>query len=259
MIGIYKITNKVNNNSYIGQSVNIEKRWERHKISYKNEFDHNYNNHLYRAMRKYGLENFTFEIIEICNQEELNNKERYYIEKYDTFFNGYNLTLGGDSAVGKIDSKESIIGVIYDLENTIMSHQDIAEKWNMSREMVQGINTGRYWKHNRKYPIQDPRAQFLRRGITKTREKAKCLDCGKDISYGALRCVSCENMRRQMEHKMPVDREELKQLIRTLPFTTIGNKYNVSDNAIRRWCEKYNLPKKAREIKQYTDEEWTNI
>ena len=97
MIGIYKITNKVNNNSYIGQSVNIEKRWERHKISYKNEFDHNYNNHLYRAMRKYGLENFTFEIIEICNQEELNNKERYYIEKYDTFFNGYNLTLGAFS------------------------------------------------------------------------------------------------------------------------------------------------------------------
>ena len=125
--------------------------------------------------------------------------------------------------------------------------------------MVQGINTGRYWKHNRIYPIQNSNAQFLRRGITTIRKKGKCVDCGKDISYGAVRCINCENKHRVSKNKIPVSREELKNLIRTMPFTTIGNKFGVSDNAIRKWCDKYNLPRKAREIKIYTDEEWDSI
>jgi len=58
---------------------------------------------------------------------------------------------------------------------------------------------------------------------------------------------------------MVLTREELKQLIRTMPFTRIGEKYKVSDNTIRKWCEKLNLPKKASVIKQYSDEEWSKI
>ena len=54
-------------------------------------------------------------------------------------------------------------------------------------------------------------------------------------------------------------RKELKDLIRTLPFTQIAKKYNVSDNAIRKWCDKFNLPRKTTEIKQYSDEEWSKI
>jgi uncharacterized protein YjcR len=57
----------------------------------------------------------------------------------------------------------------------------------------------------------------------------------------------------------PVTREELKQLIRTTPFTKIGEKYNVSDNAIRKWCIQYNLPTKKTEIKKYSNEEWEKI
>lgn len=58
---------------------------------------------------------------------------------------------------------------------------------------------------------------------------------------------------------MPVTREELKQLIRTMPFTQIGQKFGYSDNAIRKWCIKLNLPSKVKEIKQYTEEEWAKI
>ena len=58
---------------------------------------------------------------------------------------------------------------------------------------------------------------------------------------------------------MRVSREELKTLIRTLPFLQIGEKFNVSDNTIRKWCDKYNLPRKASEIKKYSDEEWNLI
>lgn len=54
-------------------------------------------------------------------------------------------------------------------------------------------------------------------------------------------------------------REELKQLIRNTPFTTIGKIFGISDNAIRRWCNYYSLPRRAKDIKTISDEDWINI
>ena len=88
MIGIYKITNTLNNMCYIGQSKNISKRWNNHKSVYDNENSHGYNYYLYRAMRKYGIENFTFEIIEECDIDSLNEREIYWINYYDSYNNG---------------------------------------------------------------------------------------------------------------------------------------------------------------------------
>lgn len=98
MTGIYKILNMVNNKIYIGQSVNIRRRWNNHKSNAFNTTCKSYNSHLYRAIRKYGLENFSFEVIEECPKDRLNEREKYYIE----FFNsndpdhGYNETNGYD-------------------------------------------------------------------------------------------------------------------------------------------------------------------
>ena len=58
---------------------------------------------------------------------------------------------------------------------------------------------------------------------------------------------------------MLVSREELKKLVRTKSFLEIGRMYGVSDNAIRRWCDKFNLPRKKNEIKKYTDAEWQEV
>ena len=84
-----------------------------------------------------------------------------------------------------------------------------------------------------------------------------CIDCGKEISKGAIRCISCEQARRHCEK--PITREELKKLIRNTPFTRIGEQFGVSDNAIRKWCDSYNLPRKVSDIKKYTNEEWNKI
>ena len=71
-------------------------------------------------------------------------------------------------------------------------------------------------------------------------------------------CIDCgEQARRHCEK--PITREELKKLIRNTPFTRIGEQFGVSDNAIRKWCDSYNLPRKVSDIKKYTNEEWNKI
>lgn len=91
-------------------------------------------------------------------------------------------------------------------------------------------------------------------------KKYYCLDCGKEISAHSLRCQQCANKQNIIpEEKMPITRIELKKLIRNTPFTSIGKLYNVSDNAVRKWCIKYNLPSKKKEINKYTDEEWCKL
>ena len=55
------------------------------------------------------------------------------------------------------------------------------------------------------------------------------------------------------------DRDTLKNLIRTTSFLQIGKKYNVSDNAVRKWCIAYNLPSKVSIIKTISDEDWLQI
>lgn len=87
---IYKITNKVNGKSYIGQTrYTLEFRWKQHQHKMDNTYFHN-------AIRKYGADNFSCEILEECEVSDLNSREIFYIAKYNTFKEGYNLTIGGD-------------------------------------------------------------------------------------------------------------------------------------------------------------------
>lgn len=93
--GIYKITNKINGKAYIGQSVNIYARWYQHKNSADDTPFH-------RAIKKYGAEMFEWEILEECLPEQLDEREKHYVEKYNTYIcaensQGYNLTPGGGS------------------------------------------------------------------------------------------------------------------------------------------------------------------
>lgn len=88
-------------------------------------------------------------------------------------------------------------------------------------------------------------------------EKNLCIDCHKEIDSKAVRCVECSNLFKQTTPRP--SREELKVLIRTLPFTEIGKKYGVTDNSIRKGCLRVNLPILKRQIKKYTNDEWNNI
>jgi hypothetical protein len=95
---VYKITNTVNGKIYIGITKQIIKRIGNHIYYFKNPNSNN-NSYLHKALRKYGLENFTIEILEVCNSlEELNNKEVYWISNFQSTNSilGYNLDSGGN-------------------------------------------------------------------------------------------------------------------------------------------------------------------
>ena len=113
---IYCITCLVNNKQYIGQTKqkNHKKYFYKHLYNaYKDESQKN--RVIYRAIRKYGKENFKWEIIDYCNSKQhLDEMEKYYINKFGTYINflnskGYNCTLGGDGGKGSKWSDESKI------------------------------------------------------------------------------------------------------------------------------------------------------
>lgn len=92
---IYKITNNLNNKVYIGKTnLSIEERFRQHYLDSKKQ--HSKNRPLYKAIQKYGIENFSIESIEQCSTEEASDREIYWIEYYQSYQKGYNATKGGD-------------------------------------------------------------------------------------------------------------------------------------------------------------------
>ena len=91
--GIYKITNQVTKECYIGQSVDISKRWKDHAKCGLG-IDTPAGNKLYKAMQTYGIWNFSWEVLEQCSKDLLDEKEKYYIDLYDSYNFGYNSNTG---------------------------------------------------------------------------------------------------------------------------------------------------------------------
>ena len=89
---------------------------------------------LYQAMRRYGIENFSFEVIEECDVVELNDREKYYIQKYNTLETGYNMSLK-NNYYQKINWK--IANEIIDkLMNTTLSGEEIATEYSVSDSLI---------------------------------------------------------------------------------------------------------------------------
>ena len=91
--GIYKITNLLTEQCYIGQSVNISDRWKQH-CKCGLGIDASATNKLYNSMQKDGVWNFTFELLEQCSKENLNQKEKFWIEMYQSNKFGLNIMKG---------------------------------------------------------------------------------------------------------------------------------------------------------------------
>lgn len=251
MIGIYKITNLINQKCYIGQSTHVSQRLQRHKSLAFYESGDKYYNHLYCSIRKYGLENFSFEVIEECTKDKLNEREIYWIKFYDATNpeKGYNTSFGGQGSITPFKVKEDMLKqIILDLKFSHLTINDIAKKYSLHSNTITNINQGHCWRQESEdYPLRKPLKKEL----------FFCAKCGKEISRSATYCLECYHLLQRGLNKPT--REELKNLIRIKPFTQIGIQYNVTDNAVRKWCDAENLPRTKKEIKSYSDDEWQKI
>ena len=96
MIHIYKITNKITNKIYIGQtSRTLEQRFQEHCRASRN--DKYLHRSLYAAINKYGIDNFSIEEIEYCEDLMANEREKYWIKYYNSNNIGYNNSSGGEN------------------------------------------------------------------------------------------------------------------------------------------------------------------
>lgn len=98
MIGIYCIQNIKTNKKYIGQSIDIETRIKRHFRQLRRGIHHSI--YLQRSYDLYGEQNFRSTVLEQCEVQELDAKQKYWIRFYDSHNNGYNMTDGGQGVVG---------------------------------------------------------------------------------------------------------------------------------------------------------------
>ena len=246
--GIYKIQNIIDNKIYIGQSINIEERWKIHKNNVHG-CNNSYDYPLYKAIRKDGLENFEWSIIEECSKEELNNKEKFYIKEYNSIIPyGYNQTFGGQdnfthSMKLTYDKIQEIKKALKETDETGMS---LANRFGVSKDTITSINVGRSWyDENIEYPIRPIKFRV-------------CKKCGVKLNYTNLTGMCDKCYHESLRENWP-NRETLKNLIRIKPFTQIGKLYEVTDNSVRKWCDKYNLPRTKQQINQISDEEWEKL
>ena len=139
MAYIYQITNQINGKIYIGKTERtIQERWREHCEDYLRE--RCYDRPLYRAMRKYGLFNFTIELLEETDNPE--EREIFWIEQKGSFKHGYNATMGGDGKKyidydlvvatyknsGIIKETAKILGICEDTVHKILKQKDISIK-----------------------------------------------------------------------------------------------------------------------------------
>lgn len=215
--GIYKIVNMVNGKVYIGQSIDIEKRWAKHRRNAFNPNDKGYNYPLYSAIRKYGVENFSFEILEECSRNELNEKEIYYIKEYKSNQKsyGYNIVEGGGEAphTSKL-SENHISEIIQRLKTTSDNNATIGADYNISSATVRDINVGKvHRREGETYPIRER--------------------------------ISVPNSYHLINKPEAL---KLAGLVKQHGFGQVGRMYGVEAKTVVDWCKKYKIPYHKAEL-----------
>ena len=148
MIGIYKITKIENGKSYIGQSNDIKRRIKEHQ--YKTDIP------IEKAIQKYGKDAFTYEIIEECSIEELDQKERYWIEYFNTYKGfGYNCSEGGGSNQGENNGRTKLTNIDVEyIRQCYADHKRRKEVYEIFKDRISfsafaSIWDGTTWKNIR--------------------------------------------------------------------------------------------------------------
>lgn len=205
MSAIYCYVNKLNKKKYVGQTNNIKRRYNEHKSDAYNSKSSSYNLPISNAIRKYGLENFDFTILEdnIDNQNIIDKRERYWIKDQRSLVSewGYNILNGGQSNFSCSRLKRDEIEDIKMMIKEGRPYNDIVNKYLISKSYISMINSGLIFSSSEeKYPLKEYRLnedilealiQMLEESELSFTKIAKILNISestvKKINYGTLR------------------------------------------------------------------------
>lgn len=158
---IYIIKNDINEKVYIGQSAHVELRWIQHLCG--NGVNCKNRQLIDNVILKYGKEHFHYEILE-SEIENYDEREQYWINKYNSLVpNGYNVAIGGNgigssinNICAKIKNEDELNNILYLIQETDETFENIAKKYNVSSSVIQSINVGKYYYDpNLKYPLRE--------------------------------------------------------------------------------------------------------
>lgn len=130
------IKNKINNRIYVGQSKDIYSRWYKHKKFLTKQTHHN--RELQKDWLDYGENNFSFSILEQCDETKLNERESYWINQCKSFDEGYNLDIGGDGLTGYKHTNDEILKMR--LIQNPMVVLEFDTNFNFIREWIGGVS-----------------------------------------------------------------------------------------------------------------------
>lgn len=258
---IYKYTNLINKMVYIGQTKQTLEQRDKKHLSQLND-----NTYFHRALKKYGRENFSLELIEDnIPYHLLDEKEKYYINKYESFYTtgkGYNLTQGGQWGSG---TQKLILTQVDEIKNRLKnsteSFNTIAKDYNVTIYCISDINRGKtFYDNNISYPIREaPQHSYidenkiniildmlLNTQMTQS-EIAYATNinlytvgeinrgtnswCPKDLSYPLRKPIQKNTYQNKITLK------EVQEICYDLCFTNIkiediGKKYNIAKNTV---------------------------
>lgn len=195
MVVIYRIHNNINEKNYIGQSRNWKKRINHYRSNPFNKNCKGYNRPINAAIRKYGIDNFTFFIVESFDdnveQKILDDKEKFYIKYYHSLVNehGYNIEYGGHyETKDKISYEEKLnMSTIFsseeikDIQKLLIEKKSFSfimnkYKGRLGSSFLSNINCGLNFKNDKwTYPLQEPfkSVKFTREQVEKIRQRIK--------------------------------------------------------------------------------------
>ena len=209
---IYKYTNKQNGKIYIGQTINPSQRFNQHKSAAFNENDKSYNYPLHRAFRKYGIEQFDYEVIASTEDTEaLNLLERYFIEKFDSIKNGYNILEGGLNASREMKDETR-------LKLTFSSRSELTKEEVIELRIAYKNHLSPSEIYNNKYKDRLKYASFMN------------IWTGK--RYNMIMPEVFTEKRREKLNEEIVYNIRLDRIKENLSYEKLANKYNISKSTI---------------------------
>lgn len=192
MIGIYKITNKLNGKMYIGQSNNIKRRfWEHQSRGAASRIP------VDAAIEKYGVKNFQFDIIEECPLEKLNEQETYWIKYFNSIENGYNLSEGGEQqSIGENNGRailtEEDVKIIRIAYNNHENRKDVYEQFKdkIAFSTFARIWDGTGWRHIMPEVLTEENKRYYAKEATNGEKSSKAKFSNEEVLKMRERYVS---------------------------------------------------------------------